>query len=49
MQQRFGTVPVLHVAGVDEDREQHADGVGQQVALAADDLLAGIITPRLER
>jgi hypothetical protein len=32
-----------------DDREQHADGVGQQVTLAADDLLARVVAGRVER
>ena len=48
-QQRFGAVPVLHAGGMHHHREQHADGVGQQVALAANDLLARVIAGRVER
>ena len=48
-QQRFGAVGVLHVGGMDDHREQHADGVGQQVALAADDLLARVVAGRVKR
>jgi hypothetical protein len=32
-----------------DDCEQHADGVGQQVALAADNLLARVVAGRVER
>jgi hypothetical protein len=46
---RMGAVAVLHACGMDDHREQHADGVGQQVALAADDLLARIVAGRIER
>ena len=48
-QQRFGAVPVLHVGGMDDHREQHADGVGQQVTLAPDDFLARVVAGRIER
>jgi hypothetical protein len=34
---------------MDDHREQHADGVGQQVALAADDFLARVVAGRVER
>jgi hypothetical protein len=48
-QQRFGPIAVLHIGRMHDDREPHADGVGQQVALAADDLLARVVTRRIER
>jgi hypothetical protein len=47
-QQWLGAVPVLDVGGMHDHREQHADGVGQQVALAVDDLLARVIAGRVE-
>jgi hypothetical protein len=34
---------------MDDDCQQHADGVGQQVALAADDRLARVVAGRVER
>lgn len=48
-QQRLGAVAILHAGGMHADREQHPDGVGQQVALAADDLLARVVAGRIER
>ena len=48
-QQRLGTVAILHIGGMHDHRQQHADGIGQQVALAAEDLLASVITGRIER
>jgi hypothetical protein len=48
-QQRLGAVAVLHTGGMDDDCQQHADGVGQQVALAADDRLARVVAGRVER
>ena len=47
-QQWFGTVAVLHVGRMHDHREQHADGIGQQVALAADDLLVRVVAGRIE-
>jgi hypothetical protein len=32
-----------------DHREQHADGVGQQVALAADDFLARVVAGRIDK
>jgi hypothetical protein len=32
-----------------DDGEQHADGVGRQMTLAADDLLARVVAGRIER
>ena len=43
-QQIDGLVAVLDVGGVDQDEHQKAAGVGEDMALAALDLLAGIIT-----
>lgn len=48
-QQRFGAVPVLHAGGMHDHREKHAYGVGQQVALAANDLLTRVVAGRVER
>ena len=42
-QQRARPIAILHAGGMHADREQHPDGVGQQVALAADDLLARVV------
>ncbi len=47
--QRLSPVAVLHTGGMHDDGEQHPDGVGQQVALAADDLLARVVAGRIER
>lgn len=46
LQNSFATVPVLDVGAVDVHGEQPAIGVGQDVALASADLLAGIIAFR---
>ena len=46
---RLGAIAVLHVGETHHHREQHADGVGQQVALAPDDLLARIVAGRIDR
>ena len=48
-QQRLGAVTVLHAGGMHDHREQQAEGVGQQVALAPDDLLARVVAGRIER
>lgn len=48
-QQRLGAIAVLYVGGMHDDREQHADAVGQQVALATDNLLARVVAGRIER
>ena len=48
-QQRLGAIAVLHIGRVDHDAEQQAQRVGQQVALAADDLLARVVAGRIER
>lgn len=48
-QQRLGTVAVLRVGGMHDYRQQHADGVGQQVARATGDFLARIVAGRVER
>ena len=48
-EQRLGAVAVLEARRVDVDGEQETERVGQQVALAADDLLARIKTGRIER
>jgi len=48
-QQWLGTVAVLHAGRMHHDTKQQAKRVGQQVALAAGDLLAGIVAGRVER
>jgi transposase len=48
-QQRLGAVAVLHAGGMHDHREQQAERVGQQVALAPDDLLARVVAGRIER
>ena len=42
-------VAVLHVGGVDDDVDQEAERVDEDVALAARDLLARIVALRVER
>ena len=48
-EQRLRAVTVLHAGRVDVDGEQQAERVGQDVALAANDLLTGIVPGRVER
>ena len=48
-EQRLRPVPVLHAGRVDVDGEPQAERVGQDVALAADPLLAGIVAGRIKR
>jgi hypothetical protein len=48
-QQGLSPVAILHAGGVDGDRQEEPKGVGQDVALAAGDLLARIIAGRIER
>ena len=48
-QQRFGAVAILDAGGVDSDRQQKAERVGQDVALAAENLLARVIAGRIQR
>ncbi|CAB4976695.1 unannotated protein [freshwater metagenome] len=48
-QERFGPIGILHAGWMHYHREQHADGVGQQVALPADDFLARVVAGRVER
>lgn len=48
-EQRLRAVAVLDVRRVDIDREQEAERVGQDMALAADHLLAGVVAGRVER
>ena len=48
-QQWNGSVAILDIAGSDEDVQQEAERVDQNMALAARRLLAGIIARRVER
>ena len=48
-QEGVGPVPVLNIGWVDADGQQQAERVGQDVALAAQDLLARVIAGRVER
>ncbi len=48
-QQGLGPVPILNARGMNNDREEKPKGVGQDVALAANHLLARIIPGRVER
>lgn len=48
-QQGFRAVAILHAGGVDDDRQQQAERVGQDVALAAENLLARIVAGRIQR
>ena|SRR6185369_1891084 len=48
-QQWDGTVAILDIAGSDEDIQQEAERVDQNMALAARRLFAGIIARRVER
>ena len=36
-------VAVLNIAGMDDEAEEHADGIDEDMALAAHDLLSGVI------
>lgn len=47
--QWLGPVAVLHIGRLHHDREQQAERVRQQVALAADDLLGRVVAGRVER
>lgn len=48
-QQSLGPVPILNARRVNDDREEEPEGVGQDVALAAENLLARVIAGRVER
>ena len=48
-QQWNGSVTILDIAGSDEDVQQEAEGIDQNVAPAAQRLLPGIIARRVER
>src|SRR3954468_11430795 len=46
LQQIPGAVSILDISGVDDDTEQKAGGIDPDMALAALDLLGGIVTTR---
>lgn len=48
-QQWDGSVTILDIAGSDEDVQQEAEGIDQNVAPAARRLLPGIVARRVER
>ena len=48
-QQRLGPVSILHAGRMDTDGQEQAQRVGQDVALAAQDLLARVIAGRVKR
>jgi hypothetical protein len=48
-QQGFRAVAVLHAGRMHHDTEQQPQRIGQDVALAPDDLLARVITGRIKR
>ena len=48
-QQSLGPVPILHAGRMHAGGQQQAERVGQDVALAAIDLLARVIPGRVER
>ena len=48
-QQSFGAIPVLYAGRMNTHREEQAQRVGQDVALAAKHLLARVIAGRVER
>ena len=48
-EQAFGSVSILNARRVDDDREKEPKGIRQDVALAANNLLARIIAGRVER
>ena len=48
-QQSLGSVSILHAGGMDVDGQQQSECVGQDVALAADHLLARVIPGRVKR
>ena len=47
--QLAGAVAVLHVGGMDDDAQEQAERIDEDVALAPRDLLACIEAPRVER
>src|SRR4051812_39695668 len=48
-QQRLGPIPVLYMSRMQGDDQQQSKRVGQDVALAAQDLLARVIAGRVKR
>src|SRR5215217_8593934 len=48
-QQSLGPIPVLHAGGLHADGQEKTERVGQDVALAAQHLLARVIAGRVER
>ena len=48
-QQRLGAVAVLHIGGMHDHAEQQAQRIGQDMALAPNDLLARVVAGRIER
>ena len=48
-QQRLGPIPILHARGMHDDGQEKTERVGQDVALAAQHLLASVIAGRVER
>ena len=48
-QQWLGAIAILYAGRMHDHREQHADGVGQQVAFAADNPLARVVAGRIKR
>ena len=48
-QERLCAVAILHAGRMDVNGKQQAERVGQDVALAANDLLTGIVPGRVER
>jgi hypothetical protein len=48
-QEGLGPIPILHARGMHGDGQEQAERVGQDVALAAKDLLARVIAGRVER
>ena len=42
-------ISILHARGMDVDGQQQVERIGQDVALAANHLLAGIVAGRVER
>ena len=49
LEQGAGAVAILHIGGVDDDAQEQAERIDEDVTLAAGDLLARIETLRVER